>query len=137
MLPDTSKARMTVPSLRGRHTAAWGRASATARTVSPLTSRIAGIRARSADAAARTVRLTEAEPAADDVPAGAVRRATRYSRTPTGTSATATSMVGQMNDTVRPAAGAGAVAIRTIARTRSSSVERRDGLHARPAGTRR
>jgi hypothetical protein len=35
MLPDTSNARMTVPSKRGTLTAAWGRASATTPIASP------------------------------------------------------------------------------------------------------
>ncbi len=43
MLPETSKARMTVPCSRGSATTAWGRASATAIMIMPPTTRAPAI----------------------------------------------------------------------------------------------
>ena len=46
MLPETSNEIITVPSGRGRATVAWGRATASARTTNPATSRAPGSTAR-------------------------------------------------------------------------------------------
>ena len=63
MLPDTSKARMTVPSTRGTLTTACGRASAMTRTASPTSMQGAAAAGGGADAAAPTTAARRSSPA--------------------------------------------------------------------------
>ena len=62
MLPETSNARMTVPSIRGRLTTVCGRASATMRIVRPIRKRMIGIWRRAPEPPARRL-LTKPEAA--------------------------------------------------------------------------
>ncbi len=98
MLAETSKARMTVPSSRGRLTTACGRASASVMTISPPSNSAAGIRPR------RRARACQPPPARGrlrrtwpDDGAGAHRAFDTATR-PIGMSARASSIGGQMND---------------------------------------
>ena len=124
MLPETSKARMTVPSSRGRETTPCGRARAMVMTAKPARKSAAGNRRRRPPGRRTTPRARPRPPCA-----AARRRRLRSrapeSQTPAGIRARRRSMAGQMKVTgylLRRRRRS--VAMRTMARTRSSSVDR-------------
>ena len=136
MLPETSKARITVPSIRGTPTTLCGRASDATRIVRPATTSTAGSRRRiprrSAGRAAGAVVPVPPSPGTWPPPlntpsvamrARRRRSRTRYSATPTGIVRRSSSIAGQMKDIGYARRRFRSAAIRTIAPTRSSSVD--------------
>ncbi len=100
MLPDTSNARITVPSSLGRLTTPCGRVRAKTSMVMPRRNRPAGTRRRRR--ADLPVLAAASVPAAARPKLSVTRRRRlpmrRYSSTPTGMVASRRSMTGQMND---------------------------------------
>ena len=136
MLPETSKARITVPSIRGTPITLCGRASDATRIVRPATTSTAGSRrriprrsagraGRGRGARAAAARHLAAAPKTPNAAMRARRRRsrTRYSATPTGIVRRSSSIAGQMNDIGYARRRFRSAAIRTIAPTRSSSVD--------------
>ncbi len=134
MLPETSKARMTVPSTLGRLTTAWGRARARTRSVRPTSMSAAGMPA--AEAARSDARR------ADGAGQVAVRGDATLVGGARGTwySADAQRDRQQEEQHRRPderhvataGASAGAPAMRTMARDQVFVGGERDGVHAGP-----
>ncbi len=123
MLPETSNARMTVPSRRGTPMTLCGRASEKTRIVMPRTVRAAGMRRVHGRGRGADGDVSPAPPQPNRATRSARRRSRDvYSSTPTGTARRSSRSGGQMNDTGYRFDRFRRAAIRTIAPTRSSSV---------------